>query len=85
MSGGYVKPVYQTQDPETGEVTKGYSQSDYAKIREGYACGLCGEDYKGRQHAICPVCKQAPVFVDEPERWIDNVIWTPPSTPYEKS
>ena len=32
---------------------------EFEKVRQGYACSHCGEDYMGERRLRCPVCGEA--------------------------
>lgn len=52
-----LKPIYSQEDLASGRILWGLSPSDYHKVRLGYACPKCLEDFNGIYMAVCPVCK----------------------------
>ena len=51
-----LKPIYSQEDPRTGRILWGLAPADFHKVRLGYACPQCLEDFNGVWMATCPVC-----------------------------
>lgn len=64
-----IKPIYSKYDPEIDEWVHGLSNDDFEKVRQGYACSNCLEDFGGLYLERCPVCKRGNVFVEAPPEW----------------
>jgi Zn finger protein HypA/HybF involved in hydrogenase expression len=70
---GYLRPVYSRFDPFHMVWEHAYQEHEFEKIRQGYACGQCGEDFEGEKHEVCPVCRSPRMGVrdnDVPE-WMN--------------
>lgn len=48
--------IYARQHPETREWEWLLSKEDFEKVRQGYGCPKCLEDYGGLCLETCPVC-----------------------------
>lgn len=65
-----IKPVYSKYDNVNDEWTHGLTGEDFEKVRQGYACSNCLEDFQGMYLERCPVCrKPTMVMVDTPSEW----------------
>lgn len=51
-----LKPIYTEVDQRTGRIMGGFGREDFEKIRQGYACPQCWEDFNGVYLTTCPVC-----------------------------
>ena len=51
-----IKAYYTEISPHTGRPLFLVSDRDYEKIRAGYGCPHCLEDYNGMYLARCPLC-----------------------------
>lgn len=51
-----IKPIYSQENLQTGEIEWLLYPEDFEKIRQGYGCPKCLEDYNGLCLATCPVC-----------------------------
>ena len=49
-------PIDWRQSPDGGEAEFLLSNDDYEKVRQGYGCSNCLEDYNGLYLARCPRC-----------------------------
>lgn len=63
-----IVPIWSRQDPETGELQFALSHDDFEKVRQGYGCSHCLQDYGGVFQTKCPLCK-ADTFVEAPQWW----------------
>lgn len=69
--------VFAEQGPN-GEILWALKPESYEKVRLGYACGHCLEDFLGVALLECPTCKRPTALVDPervmepcPQEWID--------------
>jgi hypothetical protein len=51
-----IKPYYKEFNRETGKWLWVLLAEDYEKVRQGYACPNCLEDFNGVYMLECPVC-----------------------------
>lgn len=49
-------PVYAEEDLRTGAINWGLTVQDFEKVRQGYGCPKCLEDFNGVWLMTCPVC-----------------------------
>lgn len=52
-----IKPIYTEIHPYTGRPLHLLYADDYEKVRQGYGCSYCLEDYNGVWMPQCPVCR----------------------------
>lgn len=68
-------PTYTEQLPD-GRVLFGLTHSDFEKVRLGYGCPDCLEDYNGVYQAVCPVCRHARDIqrdlLEQPPHWLPD-------------
>jgi hypothetical protein len=50
-------PIYSEIDKRTGKVNWGLGWNDFHKVRSGYGCPACLEDFCGVYMPVCPVCR----------------------------
>jgi hypothetical protein len=62
-----IRPYYTEVNPHTGRALFALNKDDFEKVRDGYGCANCLEDYFGVYLLTCPVCKH------ERDLWNDFV------------
>jgi len=70
---GFLKPIFYEEDGSLSAI----SNEDFAKVRDGYACGHCLAEYV-MYLAKCPVCgHQRDIATDlkpTPELWTEHLL-----------
>lgn len=51
-----IRPVAERYDHDTGEMEFVLLPEDFEKVRQGYGCSACLEDYRGVWMPQCPTC-----------------------------
>lgn len=78
-------PIYYDIDRETGRPMWGLGPDDFHKVRLGYGCPECLEDFNGVYISTCPVCghvrDQASDFWDTPDHFQPGVAAPAPEGP----
>ena len=72
---GWLKPVFEHQDPVTGRKLPGFTVEDARMIAAGYACPACYACF-GIARVQCPVCylQFRDFTIDEfPDEWTDHL------------
>ena len=59
-----IKAYYTEVNPVSGRALFALNRDDYEKIRQGYGCPNCLEDYQGMYLPTCPLCKHSTDFSD---------------------
>ena len=51
-----IRPVAERWNHDTQEMDFVLSAEDFEKVRQGYGCSICLEDYNGIWKPVCPTC-----------------------------
>ena len=65
-----IEPIYKEFNHQTGKWLFALAPDDFEKVRQGYACPNCLEDFNGVIRVKCPVCphvRDEGDFVDTPQ------------------
>ena len=63
---GFLRPVFQREDPTTGRTLNGLAPADFDKVTAGYACPECLAEFNTYTHQ-CPVCRYTRNLLEDVE------------------